>query len=626
MKILDVIPISRGIGVEILQYFSSDDIAPGAMVLVPLKSKRVPALVIESHPAEAHKSELRSQGFMLKKIASGSAQQVLSEAFLKTSKRMSNYTVASTGSVLASMVPKVIYDNYKNLPKKIGHKKRLNDRYHKFILQADDEERIAHYKSLIRESFARNASVFFCLPTTHDIERIRVFLERGIEEFTYILHSGISKKEILSLWKKIITEEHPVLIIGTGSFLAIPREDIGTIIIENEGSRAYKTLKRPFIDIRTFAEFLSEEMRANLVFGDMVMRVETISRYHDGELGEIAPPKFRSLSSAQSEIIDMRPLDQKEGFSLISGKLAELITHTKEHNEHLFILVSRKGFAPITVCGDCGTTHTCEHCDTPVVLYQRPRENIFLCHHCGRSWSSRVTCRTCDGWKLEPLGIGIELVEETLKEWFPQVALFRIDGDTTTTSKKINEEMEKFFNAPGSILLGTEMAISHISHTLENTAVVSLDSLFAIPDFRMNERVFRIIIKLRSITQRSFILQTRQRAHAVLDHALRGNMIDFYRAEEEMRKQFNYPPFSLLIKISTPGTPEDLDSLKQKIETWINPESIEMFSGMRNEKGKGMITILLRIPHQEIKETDIFSLLKELPPYYTINVDPQNLR
>ncbi len=41
----------------------------------------------------------------------------------------------------------------------------------------DKEERFTHYKSLIREEFARKQSVFFVLPTIEDIRRMKSQLE-----------------------------------------------------------------------------------------------------------------------------------------------------------------------------------------------------------------------------------------------------------------------------------------------------------------------------------------------------------------------------------------------------------------------------------------------------------------
>jgi primosomal protein N' len=54
-------------------------------------------------------------------------------------------------------------------------------------------------------------------------------------------------------------EKHPVVVIATGGFLSIPREDIETLVIEREASRFYKILRRPYLDVRHVAEIFARK-------------------------------------------------------------------------------------------------------------------------------------------------------------------------------------------------------------------------------------------------------------------------------------------------------------------------------------------------------------------------------
>jgi hypothetical protein len=44
-------------------------------------------------------------------------------------------------------------------------------------------------------------------------------------------------------------------------------------------------------------------------------------------------------------------------------------------------------------------------------------------------------CKVCGSWKLGTIGIGIDLVEEKIRDKFPDISLFRIDSDTTPDEK-----------------------------------------------------------------------------------------------------------------------------------------------------------------------------------------------
>ena len=121
------------------------------------------------------------------------------------------------------------------------------------------------------------------------------------------------KKEIEKTWKEIMQENHPVLIIATGSFLLLPRSDIGTIIIEKENSRSYKMQTRPFLDIRTVAETIAKKSGTKLLLGDIILRTETLWKEKEGIYALLSPLKFRALTTAKCEIVSMRiPKDMQK--------------------------------------------------------------------------------------------------------------------------------------------------------------------------------------------------------------------------------------------------------------------------------------------------------------------------
>ena len=249
MRIVTVIPIAKGISKDTLTYFTKKDVAVGSIVSIPLRSKTAYGLVTGSREATEIKSELKSLTYSIRKIDNIESHSFLSPQFIDAVSEIADYGASSIGAVLSVLIPKTILEGSDELS--FDKKDSLRGSHETLLLQSDDEERYATYKSLIREEFAKNRSVFFCLPTTEDLLNARPTLEKGIEKFTYILHSGLPKKEILTLWKKIIKDEHPILLIATGSYLSIPRNDWGTFIFDKESSRGYKMQTRPFIRIRT---------------------------------------------------------------------------------------------------------------------------------------------------------------------------------------------------------------------------------------------------------------------------------------------------------------------------------------------------------------------------------------
>ena len=68
MRVLEVIPIAKGIPVETLTYFTGSDVSLGSIVKVPLRKKIIPAIVVSIREVEDLKSEIKNSAYALKKI------------------------------------------------------------------------------------------------------------------------------------------------------------------------------------------------------------------------------------------------------------------------------------------------------------------------------------------------------------------------------------------------------------------------------------------------------------------------------------------------------------------------------------------------------------------------------
>ena len=629
MKLYTVIPIARGVGKETLHYFGPDTIDTGSLVSIPIRSKAGRGIVIDKQDVSEAKTDIKSARFQLKKILRVESKHFLSKAFLEAAFETAQFFATTTGSVLQTTIPELIFESAKNIQrnfldspaKEIGTRERL-------IIQADDDERFAHYKSFIRGEFAKRKSVFFCLPTIEDIRHAKKLLEKGIEQYTVTLYSSMSKKEFLKALELVENAPHPVLIIGTVPFLSVERKDLGSIILDKENSRGYRTQFRPYVDLRVFVAHLAKAKNALLLCGDLMLSIETLWHYKNDDYAEFMPLKMRLLSPASQMIIDMKSEtggDKK--FRILSPELEEMLMLSRTSNEKMFVFAARKGLAPSIVCGDCGTVVTCNNCRSPIALYgQEKREPMFMCNKCGLERSSMERCKHCNSWKLQTLGIGIEKVEEEIKALLPESTVLRIDKESVKTEKKALEIMEKFENTPGSILIGTELGLFYLKNPIENVAVATIDSLFSVPDFRINEKIFYLLLTMRSRAQSRFLIQTRNASERVLEYAIKGNLADFYRLEIEDRKRFSYPPFSLFIKMTLEGKGVSLEKAAEDTVEILKEFSPRVYSGLAlSPKGNSLIHILLRRTPEKWPDDQLLEILRRLPPQISVRVDPESL-
>ncbi len=636
MHIITVAPIRRGIPIDELSYFTKDEVPPGALVTVPLRGKLTPALVIRSAPAHEMKADIKHAQFAIKKLDSVHAKHFFRKEFIEACEKTGKYFAATTGAVIHSAFPSALVLSSKAgaLPQETGGVRRHSKR---LIFQADEKERFATYKSHIREVFARGKSCYFVLPSIQDIEHTYASIEKGIQEYTFILHGGLSKKELESRWEKIVSMEHPVLIIGTPLFLSVPRYDIESIILDRESAGAYTLQSRPFLDLRMFAEEFAIAIGADIIFGDLFLRAETLHRKEIGQLEGLMRPKYRLPSTSATQIVDMRTLGEQPAtgrIAIASPQLVDLIEDVRKKGTHCFIMGVRRGFAPMTVCGDCGTVVACERCSAPMVLHKKNgtlvngdgEDNVFLCHRCGFERDTNHTCLHCGGWRLVALGIGVAQAEESIRARFPDATIFRMDKDVVKKHSEAQKIMREFYQTPGSILIGTEMAIPYLTEPVAAVAILSVNSLLTIPDFRMGERVFRLLLLLREKAREHFLIQTRDTDVPLFSLATSGNIGEFMRTELDARKQLGYPPFSTLIKFTHEGRKPDGESAMREIEkifSTYHPVTFPSF--IAKVKGKYRMNALLKIPAGEWPNDELLGLIRALPTEIEVRVNPDSV-
>jgi primosomal protein N' (replication factor Y) len=652
MKIISVIPLKKGILKGDLTYFSSLDISTGDIVSVPLRGKTTLALVTSAEELRAEKSNVKKMNFNLRKVIENKGPSIILPEFLNTILSTSKYFAQNKNNAITSLIPNIFIEKYDEIAKFTNSKiKNPNEeptikilKTEKLLLQYGIEDRISTYKTLVRESFAKGKSIFLVLPTEFDIAKFTERLSKGIEQFTFSIHSGISTKNNLITYKKIITSSHPVLIIGTPPFLAIPRKDIGIIILEHESSNAYKMIRRPHFDLRIFAEIYASKINAKFIIADEMLRIETIGRKDIENLNPLHPLSFRIDFTGDIEIQNPKTLllessqSKALGFKIFSEQTVEKIKSTLENKKNVFIFTLRKGLATMTVCKDCGETISCEKCGAPLVLYtsHQGKKRIFVCNRCERDVDGDTVCSSCGSWNLMPLGIGTDTVYEEIKRLFPKEKIFKLDKESAKNATGAKKVIKEFEENSGSVLIGTEMAFFYLKEKINLSIIASFDSLWSIPNFKMSEKIIQIILSIINSTERKLIIQTKNENDETLRAVESGNLLPFVREELEDRKNLGYPPFKRFIKISHLGNKEQTTKAKKILEETFESYSPVIFSGFISKlQDKYVTNALIKIdpkkwslPELSINSTideNLYNKLLSLPPIFEILVDPEDL-
>lgn len=636
MFVIAVTPINKGIFKDQLSYFSTQEIPIGSIVTVPVKNRSLDALVIGSRSATDLKSELKNSNFALKKIGSVKKFGLFLPEFLAACAETADHYALTLGQAIKAALPQVILENLERsqrLPNvdKIPEPENSDGtvKQNKFILQDAPEERLSYYKALIRESFAKKQSVLLLLPVAGDVEKYAAAFGAGIKDFTVVLHGDLPKKTLWQNWNKAIDSAHPLLLIATPGFLAIARRDLKVIVLEKESHTSYRSFNRPVIDFRFLAEKLADQLSARFILGDLVLRAETIFKTERGDYAHLTGLKYRSASAAEQGLLEIKNFDPGDkNVYAISDALRQVLRTAIDNREKTLIYSGKKGLNSTTVCNDCGQIVRCSHCQSPLVLHknQLERKYFYLCHKCGRPEETADKCRFCDSWRLSLLGSGIEKAQAELEELFPAIPIFRLDGDTPKPAKRA-ELVQKFYNTRGpAILLGTDAVTGQLSDKIANVVVIGLDALFSVPDFRISEKIFNVLLSLRSYAQKRFLIQTRNPKEKVFAYATAGNLIDFYRDEIEERMKFGYPPFKVLIKISREGKSKEVADAMEELADRLADYSPLFFPASTDfPAGRAKGNAIIKLPAKSWIDARLLDKLKSLSPDWQIEIAPESI-
>lgn len=630
MKILTVVPLAKNAFVDELTYFSVREAPLGSVVEITLRNKPALGLVVGSSDAGDMKALIRGGTFSLKKVGAAPPRPLLSHAFITAVQHAATYHATHRGTVLRSMLPSPLLDDSLT-----PHQKNPSDPsevggvYEVRALQAPEVDRYASYKNIVRERFAKRESVLIVAPNARVAEALYERLSPGIARYVYTHHSKLGKKALVALWQQLAQARHAMAIIVTPGYMYVPRNDIGTIIIEQSANDGYIQVGTPHLDTRVCIRYYAQALKAQLIYGESILPAAVHKELAAGTAYEIAPLHTTARSKTRVHVVDARleaaAEHQQSSFSALTPVAIATIRTALTAKQRIFILVPRRGLAPLTVCRDCKNVVVCDACGASVTLHKAHNESReFLCKKCGVSKPADIRCVYCDSWRLDTLGIGIELVENELADLFPKTPVTRVDKHTCKTDKHVRDALTTF-EERGGILLGTQLALGPLQEA-DVSIVVSLDAMLAVPDFSIDETAFRLLLTLKEKTTEQLLIQTRTPERSVLTAVVEGSIAAFMRAELSLREQLKYPPYTTMLRITKTGTKKKIIEEFQKIMPLLEPYNPRVFKQFERVRPNVFaLHCLIRMPSMEWPDVKLVEILKSLQPAFTVRVNPSEV-
>lgn len=579
MRLIEASPITNKVAKDSLTYFSSKDIRVGDIISVDIRKKTYDALAVAVDDIRKRKVDVKASDFSLRKVREKRGAAPFYREFFEACRAARDYFAGNLGQIIDFFIPNSFLEQHETLLKP--------------------------------KARTVGSSVFHIAPTVRAADKLFAELSKSHADNIFLIHGSLRKKTLFTRYTEILSHDAPVTVIMTPSFLFLPRHDVGNIVVHDEGNSAYRTIKRPYFDLRAFCRMFAQAMHVKLSF-EQPESLETIIE-HDTFVSK------RDITRLQ--IIDMSDKELRYKKSFVFSRQA---FETIQESQHAFLFSLKKGLGNSVICHDCG--HILKDGDTPLALRERSGERALINPHTGATFDPKTRCSNCSGWNFDTLGIGTDTVVDEARNLFPQKEIFQIDGDTIKTDKKVREVIEKFYGSKNAVLVGTELAFSYLDQPLDTAVTISMDALLSLPSFRVHEKLLRLALAVGKLSDKP-LLQTREPNTPAIAAAANGDIKTFFETEKSMRQKFGYPPFGTIMRLSRVSLKDDFDHVAAPLIAGLS--DWQPFP-RRLKRGKAYETIIImKLPkqswHESHQDPRLADILSSLGPDWQIKVNPDTL-
>jgi primosomal protein N' (replication factor Y) (superfamily II helicase) len=482
------------------------------------------------------------------------------------------------------------------------------------------------YIKLIDEALKNGKQVLYLLPeialTTQIISRLRKFFG----DVVGVYHSRYGESERAEVWNRVgllegvgnkekwgqgemgsddinlLFPSHSV-ILGARSSLFLPFSKLGLVIVDEEHDSSYKQYDpNPRYNARDAAIYLAHQHKANILLGSATPALESYFNARHGKFELVTLSKrFGDILLPEVQVANIKEATRlKQMKSHFSPTLLAALDKALANKEQIILFQNRRGFSLRMECTACHHIPDCRHCDVTLIYHKR--EKHLKCHYCGYSEPVPPRCPKCEHPEMNLIGFGTEKVEEELALLYPDIRIARMDLDTTRSKHAHYRIITDFEERRVDVLTGTQMVTKGLD--FDNVSLVGIlnaDNMISFPDFRSFERSYQMMAQVsgragRKNKQGKVVIQTRNPQHPVIKLVIDNDYEGMYQVQIAERRQFNYPPYSRLVKLS----------LKHKEPEPLNKAAAELARTLRKEFPKQILgpefPVVSRIRNYYIKE------------------------
>lgn len=418
------------------------------------------------------------------------------------------------------------------------------------------------YFEAVAEALKQQKQVLILLP---EIALSNAFLDRFKSRFgcaPALWHSSLSSAKRKITWRGV-AEGQSKVVVGARSALMLPYKDLGLIIVDEEHDPAYKQEEGAIYNARDMAVVRANLGKFPIVMVSATPSLETIYNAWEGRYQHLTlPDRHGDAGLPDIHLVDLRHDKPESRQYFIAPTLETAMKETLEKKEQVLLFLNRRGYAPLTICRNCGYRFQCPRCTAWLIDHRRTKK--LHCHHCDYNMAIPSNCPECNETdSLAACGPGVERIVEEVKERFSEARICVLSSDTVKTHDELTALLEGIHNNDYDIIIGTQIiAKGHHFPKLTCVGVIDADLGLTGGDLRASERVYQLLHQVagragRAQAKGNVYLQTFTPESKVMQALQSGARNYFLEVELEEREMVEMPPFSRLAGIILSGRDEN---------------------------------------------------------------------
>jgi primosomal protein N' (replication factor Y) (superfamily II helicase) len=347
------------------------------------------------------------------------------------------------------------------------------------------------------------------------------------------------------------------------------------------------------------------------------------------KLSKLARPE--PLAATEVVLIDRKDHGLFSRSPFFSTPLIQAIEGALGRQEQSLLYLNRRGTARLVMCENCGWQATCPHCDLPLTYHGDHHD--LRCHSCNYHTATPGSCPACGHPSIMFKTAGTKAIVEEVERLFPKARVARFDTDNKRT-ERFEHHYAGIREGNIDILVGTQLLAKGLDlPRLSTLGVLLADTSLYLPDFSALERTFQLISQVLGRIGRGHvagraIIQTYHPDHPVLQAAIDNDYQTFYEQELASRRQFLFPPFCYLLKVtvrraSIKAAEEAALKLKAEIEQGGARVRVEGPAPSFYERFQNKYQWQLIIKARD--RSELLKVISKLPASVSYDLDPMDL-